>query len=94
MSRMDDIIWRTSLLNAISLIGTECHIEEVIELIKTAPSVDIDKVPNCAQCEREPIVCCKECKWWNPSKVAITGKCAIGKFYCTGDFFCKNGSKK
>ena len=42
----------------------------------------------------EPVVCCAECKWWNPPTVGVTGKCAALKIHITGDFYCKNGTSK
>lgn len=52
------------------------------ELIDDSPTIDA-----------EPVVRCKDCKWWTKQEKSIQGRCALYGMYPTGGWYCANGRR-
>ena len=40
-----------------------------------------------------PVIKCKNCRWWTKQEKSLQGRCELGGFYPTGEWFCANGER-
>lgn len=55
----------------------------IVETLKDLPPADV-----------EPVVRCKDCRWWAKQEKSIQGRCALNGTYPTGGWYCANGERK
>lgn len=55
---------------------------DIIKLIKSIPAADV-----------WPVIKCKNCRWWTKQEKSLQGRCELGGFYPTGEWFCANGER-
>lgn len=42
----------------------------------------------------EPLVRCKDCKWWTKQEASLQGRCDAYGMYPTGEWYCARGERK
>lgn len=67
--------------------------------IYNAPTIDAVPRKDYEELERhfvnwEPVVRCKDCRWWTKQEKSIQGRCALAGIYPTGSWYCGNGERK
>ena len=64
--------------------GHEHTAEEMVEYqkIEDLPAADV-----------RPVIKCKNCRWWTKQEKSLQGRCELGGFYPTGEWFCANGER-
>lgn len=55
---------------------------DCIHAIKEMPAADV-----------RPVVLCRDCRWWTKQEKSLQGRCELGGFYPTGEWFCANGER-
>ena len=50
----------------------------------------LDEVP---AADVRPVIKCKNCRWWTKQEKSLQGRCELGGFYPTGEWFCANGER-
>lgn len=53
-----------------------------LDLLKDVPTADVVE-----------LVRCKDCTWWTKQEDSIQGRCELGGFYPTGEWYCANGER-
>lgn len=43
--------------------------------------------------DARPVVLCRDCRWWTKQEKSLQGRCELGGFYPTGEWFCANGER-
>jgi len=79
---MSDYIDRKKLIDALNEIALNQYNALVNQVIMELPAVDVK------------VVRCKDCLFWSKLDNSAQGRCALGGFYPTGNWFCANGIKK
>lgn len=63
-------------------INTGMSTIEALQAIIDFPTADV-----------RPVVLCRDCRWWAKEEKSLQGRCQLGGFYPTGEWFCANGER-
>ena len=78
-----DYISREAAISKILSEPTDAHYPSwYAEKLKQIPAADV-----------RPVIKCKNCRWWTKQEKSLQGRCELGGFYPTGEWFCANGER-
>lgn len=82
-----------------TILSIRRTIETIQHAVDNAPTIDAVPRKDYEELERhfvnwEPVVRCKDCKWWTKQEKSIQGRCALTGTYPTGGWYCGNGERR
>ncbi len=67
------------ILNMVWVEGAQ----NAMQIVNDLPPVDV-----------EPIVHCKDCRWWTKQEASLQGRCDAYGIYPTGEWYCARGERQ